>query len=165
MKTQEELKELLDYNPEIGVFIWKVSNSNRISKGSVAGCSNSLGYITISVKGKQYYAHRLAWLYVYGEWPKGQIDHINGNRSDNRIENLRNITQRENCQNWGIHREGKLVGSYFNKDSQMWYSQIRIEGVRYNVGSFKTLEEANVKYLQAVDKWVKNKIKPKRKER
>ena len=92
MITQEELKELLDYNPETGLFTWNVYNN--IKNKTTAGTFND-GYIQIKIKQKIYQAHRLAWLYVYGEWPKGQIDHINGIRDDNRIENLRDVTNRE----------------------------------------------------------------------
>jgi len=98
MLTQKRLKELLHYNPETGIFVWKISVSN-IKAGSTAGYEMSAGYSEIGIKNKRYYVHHLAWLYMYGEFPKGDIYHINHNRSDNRISNLRTVTRQENTRN------------------------------------------------------------------
>lgn len=77
--TAERLRELLEYDEDTGVFKRKARTSNRISIGDIAGSSDAKGYVCIRVGGKTYKAHRLAWLYVYGEWPTGEIDHINHN--------------------------------------------------------------------------------------
>ena len=85
--TQKRLKELLDYDPKTGIFTWKYANNNR-KAGSKAGYKAKDGYIAISIDSKRYLAHRLVWLFVYGHFPKYDIDHINRIRDDNRIENL-----------------------------------------------------------------------------
>lgn len=96
MITQNTLKELFDYNPDTGLFTWKVAKARRIKAGDVAGNLNNTGYIHIRVDGKNYQAHRLAWLYTHGKFPDNCIDHINGIKDDNRISNLRDVTTQEN---------------------------------------------------------------------
>ena len=101
MLTQHTLKEHLSYNPETGVF---TNNKNKPGRGggvgSVAGnTTNKKNYVIIKLLGRKYYAHRLAWLFYYGEWPQNEIDHINNNKLDNRIINLRDVTHWENQQN------------------------------------------------------------------
>lgn len=98
MLTQAKLKELLEYDPISGVFRRKI-NIGGAKIGDIAGTDNGDGYMKIRVAGKSYKAHRLAWLYVMGRWPKNDIDHINGVRCDNRIINLREATRAENKQN------------------------------------------------------------------
>ena len=100
--TQEYLKSLLDYNPETGKFIWKVSKNNRVKSGSEAGTIQSSGHRSILIDKKDYLAHRLAWLWYYGRWPEDQIDHINHNPDDNRIENLREVSNQENGKNQSL---------------------------------------------------------------
>lgn len=95
--TQQQLKEILHYNPNTGAFTWKICPRKSIKEGSIAGRLSR--YIQIQYKGKKYYAHRLAWLYMYGKLPKNQIDHINRDKTDNRISNLRDVTHFENQQN------------------------------------------------------------------
>ncbi len=95
MLTQKKLKEILSYDPESGVF-------TRIKTGKVAGSLRSDGYIHLRVGKKLYFAHRLAWLYVHGYFPENQIDHLNGIRNDNRLENLREVSQACNTQNCKI---------------------------------------------------------------
>ena len=87
--TQSRLKEVLAYDPYSGKFTWKVSLNTKIRAGSAAGCLSPEGYIRITIGGKKYKAHRLAWFYVYGYFPENQVVHLNGARSDNRISNLR----------------------------------------------------------------------------
>ena len=97
--TAERLREVLDYGPDTGVFTWKIRTNSRVKVGDVAGALRPDGYIQISIDGRLHRAHRLAWLYVTGESPPDQIDHINGVRDDNRIANLRLATSAENKQN------------------------------------------------------------------
>ena len=100
MLTQQQLKEHLSYDYATGVFINLRNKPGRGGGiGSVAGNSNVNGYVYIKVMGKRYMAHRLAWLYHYGEWPVNEIDHINNIKDDNRICNLRDVTHSENQQN------------------------------------------------------------------
>jgi len=98
--TQERLKHLLHYNPDTVVFTWLSKPSRRINSGSIAGrIKPKKGYVEIGISGRIYLAHRLAWLYIYGTWPKEQVDHINGIRNDNRIKNLRLATTSQNQWN------------------------------------------------------------------
>lgn len=143
MITQSELKELLDYNPETGVFTWKVSNSNRVKAGASANCKKG-GYIIIMVKSKAYRAHRLAWLYMYGVWPENQIDHINHNGLDNRIFNLRETTQQENCKNTSISKNNTsgYTGVSLFKDRNKWQAYIMVDRKKIHLGYFEKKDDA-----------------------
>ena len=146
MITQEYLKFILNYNEITGIFTWENRPSNRIQLKQIAGCEQKIGYITIQINKKHYKAHRLAWLYVYGEWPKNQIDHINGIRNDNRIENLRDVSVRENSSNGVEHRNNKLIGAYITKDKK-WKSQIQINKKLIYLGIYNTELEAHNAYI------------------
>ena len=100
------------------------------------------------IDGKEYKAHRLAWLYVYGIWPKLYIDHINGIRDDNRICNLRDVSNRENAINRSYHRKGKLAGASYHKQKGKWRATIRINGRYTHLGLFETKEEAHLFYMK-----------------
>ncbi len=143
--SQKELKELLDYDPETGIFRWKVKPSAKVAMGSTAGHLTNSGYWGIKINGYRYGAHRLVWLYVYGKWPIYQIDHINGNPIDNRLCNLRDISVRENGQNLPIHRSGRLCGCS-PTTSGKWEARIKIRGVKHYLGTFTTEEEAHTRY-------------------
>lgn len=147
MITQKELKELLHYDENTGIFTWLVSKAKSIKIGDIAGKLQHTGYISIKINKKEYLAHRLVWLYIKGEWPKNQIDHINGIRDDNRIENLRNVTHRENHQNRIKHRDGHLVGTTYDKQRQKWKSQIQINGRQKSLGHYNTQQDAHEAYL------------------
>lgn len=149
--TQDHLKKILDYNPETGLFHWKVKPSKRFPAGMQAG-SLIHGYIRIHTNGRQYGAHRLAWLYVYGVEPEYQIDHINGNPSDNRIVNLRQATQLENMQN--IRKPQKnnshgTLGVTYDPKKQLWRTRITVNGKRKYIGKYKSQEDAAEAYIQA----------------
>lgn len=124
MITQSELKELLHYDPETGVFTWLISVSN-VKTGAIAR-DYSHGYLRVSIKGKRYYGHRLAWLYMTGEWPKHQIDHINHVRCDNRFKNLRCATNSENHKNTPRRKDNKtgITGVSWEKAHKRWVVQI-----------------------------------------
>jgi len=129
MITQKELKELLHYNPESGIFTRKISTSSKAMKGYSAGTLNKVsGYIQISINYKIYKAHRLVWLYVYGVWPKDEMDHINHIRDDNRIVNLREVNNQENHKNMSVNvsNTSGITGVVWNKKREMWQSQIKI---------------------------------------
>lgn len=151
MITQNELKRILDYNKETGIFTWLCDRGTNKVKNKIAGCIHSNGYIYISLNKRRYFAHRLAWLYVYGEWPSNQIDHINGVKDDNRIENLRDVIPRENSQNRKKHREGHIIGTTYSKLYKKWIAQIRIKGKVNRLGSFETQQEAHEVYLKAFE--------------
>lgn len=147
--TQNRIKELLEYNQETGVFVNKVRRANQ-PIGKVAGCVNAIGYIKIAVDGRQYLAHRLAWLYIHGEFPE-QIDHMNCNRGDNRIANLRPCSQKQNTQNIrGAHCDSYtgLLGIY-SLPSGRFRARIMVDGVSKHLGCFDTKEAAYNAYLLA----------------
>jgi hypothetical protein len=110
------------------------------------GCINGCGYLIVGLNGKIYLLHRLAWLYVYGEFPN-VIDHINGNTLDNRIENLRNGTVRQNNQNRKKNRNGKLVGCTYNKKCKKYQAYIRIHGKFSSLGYYTTEQLAHEAYI------------------
>tara|TARA_R110000737_G_scaffold98933_1_gene133004 strand:+ start:140 stop:619 length:480 start_codon:yes stop_codon:yes gene_type:complete len=150
MITQDELKELLSYCPDTGIFTW-VSGKR---KGRVAGCSNGIGYIRIVINGERYGAHRLAWLYSYGSFPVDMIDHINGVKDDNRIVNIRNATCSQNQINRAIQSSNTsgIKGVSWNKGAKKWKVQIRIYGKKVYLGYFSDKDEAGEAYRKAADK-------------
>jgi hypothetical protein len=147
--SQKELKELLDYDPETGIFRWRIPRQ-KIRVGDVVGSVHRTGYIRVKIRAGYYSAHRLAWLYVYGKWPGNHIDHINGNRRDNRITNLRDVSVRENGQNKEVHRCGRLPGCVLDKraKNKNWGARIRVGGKEYWLGTFKTEELAHKRYME-----------------
>lgn len=153
--TAERLRELLHYDPETGVFTRKVSItlSKQFKAGDVAGgVDRSTGYFRVSVENKRYWAHRLAWLYAYGEWPVESIDHINQIGTDNRLCNLRAANKSENGQNVQKCRSSSttgILGVTRIKKTGRWQSTITINGVMKYLGRFGTQDEAREAYLSA----------------
>lgn len=149
--TLVQLKEFLDYNPDTGVFVWRVSRGMRFIAGTQAGHLNQNGYVHIIVKYRQYKAHRLAWFYMYGVWPPEQIDHINGVSSDNRISNLRLATQSQNKINSGIQRNNTsgFKGVRPHRPNGKWQARIGDNGKRLSLGYYSTAAEAHEAYLKA----------------
>lgn len=145
----ERLKEILNYNPETGVFT-RLFDAGAEKKGSVAGVvSSSIGYILISVDGSSLLAHRLAWFYVFGAWPKNQIDHINGSRTDNRIENLREATIAENRQNqtqFLRKNSSGYLGVHKAAESGLFVASIKKDGIKRHIGCYLTPEDAHEAY-------------------
>lgn len=139
--TQSRLKQLLSYDPATGIFT-RMTKWGSKNIGDVPGSLSPQGYWYIGVDSKVYPAHRLAWLYVHGEMPMGDIDHINRNRLDNRIVNLRVTSRSTNVHN-SPHRNpaSKIKGVYRTKENH-WQASIRVQGVMYRLGTFKTIEAA-----------------------
>ena len=158
MLTQKELKALVEYDQDTGVFIWKPREHNSkftsVFAGKVAGRIANNGYADICIHYKRFGAHRLAWLYVTGQWPV-EIDHINGDRADNRFENLRNCTHIENCQNYGVRASNKsgFTGASLHRKSGLWRASIRANGRVKHLGVHKTPQEAHEAYLAAKRKF------------
>ncbi len=144
MVSQKQLLELLHYDPETGYFVRKVRTSNNTKKGALCQSDNGSGYIKIGVLGKRYYAHRLVFLYMYGFFPPLEVDHINHNRSDNRLENLRLAditTNRKNATLSSANTSG-TVGVYRNKTLSKWEVRIGNLGKLLYLGVYDTKEEA-----------------------
>jgi len=138
MITQDRLKCLLFYDPEAGFFIRKTNRAGRGKKGDIVGSySSSTSYYSCILDGKSYLMHRLAWLYVYGEWPK-YIDHINHDRLDNRMCNLRNTTYRGNARNKSIYKINKtgFNGVSWVERLKKYQARIKVDGVGINLGFY-----------------------------
>jgi hypothetical protein len=146
MEEIDKYKERLSYCPEAGVFTWLKTDCKKKTL-IVAGTKDKEGYIRIHIFGKKVAAHRLAWLFTHGVWPKEQIDHINGVRDDNRIENLREATKTQNGYNRAAIRG--LKGVDFNKASAKVKARVRVEGRSVWLGSYDTEEAAHEAYLSA----------------
>lgn len=151
MLTQSRLKELLHYDPETGVFTWRVNKGGPAKAGGLAGSRNRGGYRIIGIDYRLYQAHRLAWLYIHGEWPKHEIDHINGVRDDNRIDNLRGATHAENHQNRkkSTRNTSGFLGVSWYPATKKWRSRIRTNRKLKSLGLFDTPESAHAAYLSA----------------
>jgi len=150
----DRLRTILDFDPETGLFKWAIDHSRKSKKGSLPGNINTLGYHVLCIDRKDYYAHRLAWFYVHGVWPSGDIDHINGIRSDNRLSNLRDVTHRVNLENrrraTRTNKTGYL-GVSWSKVSGKYIAGIRRGGVSKHLGLFATPVEAHAAYLAAAE--------------
>lgn len=138
------LKTVLNYDPETGVFIHKTTRSPRAFPGARAGRINTNGHRQITIDGKHYMAHRLAWLWVYGIWPNILIDHINGNRDDNRIFNLRLATHKQNMENQALHcnNSSGFRGVSWHKANKKWVAYVNHNGKRFYLGSYETFDHA-----------------------
>lgn len=158
---QDDVVAALEYRPETGEFFWRhrpdshfssaahARRSNSFQAGRLAGGHDgSKGYTRIQIFGRLYGAHQLAWLYMTGEWPD-QIDHINGDRSDNRFSNLRLATASQNNANRRGYAKSGLKGAHFNNTRGCWESAIRVNGKRHYLGRFSTAEEAHAAYAAA----------------
>lgn len=150
MITHEKLVSALSYCPETGEFKWLKSGKGRRSDLR-AGVRAANGYHYICIFNKDYLAHRLAWFYQTGEWPKNQIDHINGVRNDNRFINLREATRSENMMNCRIHKDNKSgrKGVTFDKLRGKFCASIRINNRRKNLGYFENSYDAHAAYDKA----------------
>jgi hypothetical protein len=138
--TAERLRELLHYDPTDGVFTWRQGYSaySRITVGSVAGNLDSKGYTIIKIGGRRYGAHRLAWLWMTGEWPGGWLDHINGDRADNRFCNLRPATPSQNQANCRVSSDNTsgFKGVTWDMRRRKFKAQIRINDELIHLGYF-----------------------------
>lgn len=149
--TAEKLRETLSYDPETGEFTWMVRLSSRRMPGQSAGTPCKNGYKHISVLGRMYYAHRLAWFYVHGEWPPECIDHINGKRSDNRIANLRLATVSQNNANSKLpcSNTSGFKGVVWLPKNRKWRAQIKRHRKMFHLGCFDSKEAAAAAYRAA----------------
>jgi len=149
--TAAKVRHLLDYNGDTGKFVWLRSAGKAVA-GAEAGCIRDDGYVSICVDGTHVLAHRLAMLLFFGQWPKNDVDHLNGDRADNRILNLRPASVQVNRQNVRAAKAGSasgLLGAYFDARNGRWYSNIRAGGKRVPLGRFDSAQHAHEAYIAA----------------
>ena len=150
--TFDEVSELLAYDATTGRLTWRVSRCN-VKAGSAAGTSCKDGYVRIRILGTSYGAHRVCWLLAHGQWPTHDVDHINGDRADNRLLNLRDVPRGINLQNQrratSQNKSSRLLGAHYFKPANLWRSRIVVRGVSHDLGYFKTSVEAQEAYVAA----------------
>jgi len=144
MLTQDQLKTALLYNPMTGIFVRKIKTSPRINIGDVAGSTSDGGYLLISVLGKQYRSHRLAWLYMTGKFPDLHIDHINHSRKDNRWANLREASRFDNATNRPLQSNNTsgVVGVFKHRVTRRWCAKIKVHGENIHLGYYSDINSA-----------------------
>ncbi len=147
--SHSRLLEVLAYDPGTGEFRRKISTAHRVTPGDVAGCVTRSGYVVIRIDNELFQAHRLAWFYVYGMWPTDDLDHINRQKSDNRLANLREVDARENAANTELFRNNTsgFRGVTYHKDRSKWVAQIKKNSRTKYIGIFSTKEAAYSAYL------------------
>lgn len=147
MITQKQLKDLLHYNPDTGIFIWMKRPSKKIMVGEIAGAKSDRGRMNLSIAKTKYKLHRLAWLYMTGSYPDGEIDHIDQDASNNRFSNLRDVSHQENSRNMRLHRDNTsgVSGACWNKEKRGWDVEIGAKENRTRGGRFKNFDEAVAK--------------------
>jgi len=143
MLTYGQVNDVLKYDPNSGLVEWK-DNVNKRFAGKEAGSRNKNGYVDIRCKNNRIYGHRVAWLLTHKEWPDGQVDHINGITDDNRIENLRVVSNQQNHTNMKKHKgnSSSVTGVYWNKRAEKWQAYICIDYKQIYLGVFKYLVDA-----------------------
>ena len=152
MLHEAAILSLLAYDPETGVLTWKRKPNRRIKIGSVAGRVDGCGYVNIKVDGKLHKAHRLAFLIVEGKFPAQRVDHINGDRADNRWNNIRHASPSENSQNIAgptARNTSGYLGVTRGIRGNGWIAQIVIDKSRHHLGTFKDPEDAHRAYIAA----------------
>ena len=151
----ERINELFRYDPEAGVLIRKVASGSRGHAGDIAGCLNGCGYVVVAVNDRDVRAHRMIWAIMTGDWPRGEIDHINGIRNDNRWCNLRSCSRAENAQNMRCKPSPTcdLQGVSWDARTQRWYVRIQVGRKVIFLGRFDIPEEGHAAYLAAKQKF------------
>lgn len=151
--TQAELKAMLYYNPETGMFLWRNQRRPSIKPWDVAGAPMQKGYVQIMINQCNYLAHRLAWLYMTGYWPEDQIDHRDGVKDNNAWANLRSATGSENQQNQvrapASNKSSGLLGVTWSKPAGKWAAQIKLRGKHVHLGLFEDKHLAHAAYVAA----------------
>jgi hypothetical protein len=153
MITIEDLRAVLNYDPDTGVFTWR-DGVRWCRAGSRAGyVCRTYGYHMLKVNQRKCRAHHLAWLYVHGRWPSDEIDHINGDRADNRIANLREANRTQNLYNTVCKSNSRsgLKGAFYDSSRGAWFSSIRLNGKRVHLGMFDSAESAHAAYCEVAN--------------
>jgi hypothetical protein len=147
--TAARLRTMFYYDENTGLFTRLIAAGGKRSN-TIAGWKHKEGYTGIRIDRTSYLAHRLAWLYAVGRWPFDQLDHINGDRSDNRLANLRECSNAENCQNVKAHCDGSgCIGTTFDKRHNRWVASIGHNGKRYHLGNFDDQDSAAKQYQKS----------------
>lgn len=153
MITQSDIKSVAHYDEQTGIFT-RLTSAGGFHIGTSMGRTDTYGYRQLNIQSRSYLAHRAAWLYVYGEWPTDEIDHIDGNRSNNAISNLRIVKRQGNNQNIRKSRVTNIVGVLgVSRSGKKFTARINADGSQVHLGTFNTPEEAYESYLQAKRKF------------
>ncbi len=149
--TVEEVRALLRYEPETGNFYWRERVNcnpgwNRRYAGKLAGCKNPNGYVKIEISNQPFWAHRLAWLYVHGEWPSHGIDHRHRIKGDNRISELRLATQGQNMANASLRSDNTSGFKGVSRNGNIWVAEVWFKGKKVYLGCFDEVEHAAAAY-------------------
>ena len=152
--TADRLRSLFRYEPDTGhlIRLWPATRKcDERYVGAPIGHPSTLGYTLVSIDGRKYLAHRLAWLWMTGDWPQHGIDHINGTGTDNRWENLRSATVSQNAANRGVQANSRsgIKGVWFDRSRGLWTAMIAVRGRRYSLGRHPTKEAAAAAYSDA----------------
>ena len=149
------LKSILEYKPEAGSWDWFVSKGNQKAGSKAGSIRKSDGYYRIKINGKEYVSHRLAWLYMTGEWPTNEIDHIDLNKLNNKWKNLREATHSQNMANVALlsNNTSGYKGVFWHKQNLKWMVQIKVNNKRIYLGSFVNKEDAVEAYKKAAKKY------------
>lgn len=151
--TPEQLREYTNYNPDTGIFTWKKKTGCKSVVGAEIGTAHSGGYRSATIMKHYVFMHRAAWAYVHGEWPKGHIDHIDGNPKNNRIANLRVATSQTNQRNRKISKSNKSgFKGVHQVASGKWVAMICVDYKSRSLGHFNTAEEAHARYMEEARK-------------
>lgn len=154
--TQEQVRAIFDYDDENGWLIRKKDEFGRVvNRPCGHKPSRSHGYGVVGIDGRRYLTHRIIWLLVHGTWPDEELDHIDQNKMNNRIENLRPATRAENCQNQGLRRNNSLgySGVSWNKATKKFKAYIMVDNKEIYLGLFDIVEEAFLAYQLAKIKY------------
>jgi hypothetical protein len=151
-RTFKRVRELLDYDPETGVFRWKMNRTNGVKAGDVAGVVNaSHGYVIVCIENRRYRGHRLAWFYTHGEWPTFDLDHADADRTNNALSNLRPCNDALNVANARRRKDNTsgFKGVSWHKTKKRWFAHIRVDGVLRHLGGFSDPAAAHDAYAAA----------------
>jgi len=144
MIDQETIKKLFHYDAESGMLLWRKGNNRNVKPWQEAKSSNGHGYYNVKIDGKSYLVHRLIWLYVYGNFPKEDIDHKNRIKNDNRLCNLRDVSRTDNCQNISLpnHNKSGHIGVSWFKSHNCWTVYVKVDKKNKWLGNYKNLDDA-----------------------
>jgi hypothetical protein len=154
----ERVRELFVYDRATGILRWAVAKGSRVKAGDVAGTLNNKGYLTVQINGGRYQVHRVVWVLLHGAWPANEIDHVNGDKADNREQNLREASNAENHRNRGVavNSTTRITGVYWNQRLGKWQAAITFEGNRIHLGVFADRNDAIAARANAQRKYFGN---------